>query len=98
MAALSRWNDDRLDEWAARVGQIEPVVRDVAVLRTEMATLGRAVKANTTATEHVAEQLEATKVEPLTRARDFRSKVAIAVVSACVSGGLVIIGTLLAHG
>jgi hypothetical protein len=92
----NRWNDDRLDELNGRLGRVEPVITEVAVLRTEMHTLTRELRANTTATQEVAEQMEKAQIEPLDRRRRFWGAIVIGSASAGAGGVLVLIGTLLA--
>jgi hypothetical protein len=94
----SRWNDDRIDDLSQQVRAVAPLVADVAVLKVELGSLSRELRANTKATQEVAQQLEKTQTEPLTRARNFRSQIAIALVAAVVSGAFVIVGVLISHG
>ncbi len=91
-----RWSDDRLDDLSRRISGAEGVMSDVAVMKSEMNRLVRELDRNTKATEHVADQLEQSKLEPFTRARALRNAVLIAVVAACVSGAFVLLATLVA--
>ncbi len=90
-----RWSDDRLDELGRKVGRLDEVVTDVAVLKSEFKNLARELHRNTDATEHVAEQLEQAKIEPLTRGRALRNQIVIAVIGAIIAGVFVILGVIL---
>jgi hypothetical protein len=96
-----RWTDDRLDGLERRVDSVVPVVTDVAVIKNELKTLGRDMRANTLATERateasqqVSKQLEQAKLEPLQRARNLRTQLLIGVLCAMAGGGMAILGAL----
>lgn len=104
-AAPPRWTDDRIDELNGRVRRIEPVISEVAVLKTEMKNLSHELRANTEATqranqvaEQVSHQLEQAKIEPLQRGRKFWGQVTIAIAGAVVAGGFAVFGALIAAG
>ncbi len=97
MSAAGRWSDDRLDDLSRRVQLVEPVVSDVAVLKSEFRTLTKAVRDNTDATRVVAEALEKTRLEPLTRARSLRNALVVAIVASLVGGGIAILGAAISH-
>ena len=86
-----RWSDDRLDDLSRRVERIEPLVSQVAILGERVESNTRATERNTKATEHVAGQLEESKLEPFTRARNFRNAVFIVLISAAVGTGFALI-------
>lgn len=92
---LERWNDDRLDDLQYRVSRAEAAIEVVARLEERLESNSRELKRNTVATEHVARQLEAAKVEPLTRSRNLRHQLYIAVGAAVTGGAFVVIGALL---
>lgn len=43
MAALDRWNDDRLDDLHEQVRRMSPAVEQVGVLAEQMRSLGRSI-------------------------------------------------------
>lgn len=91
------WSE--LSELRRRLERVEPVVTEVAVLKTELHNVTRELQRNTKATEQVAEQMERAQIEPLTRGQERRAQLFIALVAALTAGGLGIIATLLAvHG
>jgi hypothetical protein len=88
MAPFPRWNDDRLDELAKRVARLDDVVTEVAVLKTEMRNLTRAVDANTRATGNVSKQFEQAQIEPFQRGRNFRNQLVLVIMGALAGGGV----------
>lgn len=95
---LSRWGDDRLDDLKRRVDEMEPIVHSVGVMRAEMKSLSRELSRNSEATHETTKQLEGLTLEPLTRGRQMRSQLAIAISSAVVGGGLAVLGAVIASG
>lgn len=95
MTPVARWTDDGLDRLAKQVDSISPVVTKVAVMEEKMTTLARALDNNTKATEHVAQQMEDAKMEPLTRSQNLRHQVYITIVGAVAGGVFVLLGVLL---
>ena len=93
---LESWNDQRLDGLERRVDRVEPVTTEVAVIKAEMRNLSRELKHNTLAVEQVGEQLEKAQLEPLTRSKNMRSQMVIAISAAVTGGGLAILGGFLA--
>lgn len=98
---MVQWTDERLaDRFAElerRVTSVEPTVRDVIQMRAEMQSLVDGLRRNTRAQETTAKQLEGLTLEPLTRGRDFRSQLFVAVLAALVGGGLAVLAVLAGH-
>jgi hypothetical protein len=92
-----QWPDDRINDLSRRVSNVETIVPDVAVMKAAMATLSRELDRNTNATEHVARQLEDTKLEPLTRSRRIWGGIIIAVCGALAGGAFAVLGAVIAH-
>ena len=90
------WPDARLDELARKVGRMDEVVTDVAVLKTELRNVIRELRANTSATQEVADQMEKAQLEPINRWRQLRQGLIIAACSALFAGGLGVLGALIA--
>jgi uncharacterized protein YoxC len=102
---LGRWNDDRLDDLKRRVDGVEPLVAEVARLSERMKSLSgkldantRATKEGSEATEHVARQLEKSRMEPLTRGRNTRTQIYIGLTGAAAAGIFALLGALVAGG
>src|SRR5580693_7917332 len=92
------WSDARLDRLEQRVDKIEPAVMLVRELRVEMRGLAKELEANTASQQKVAAQFDQAQIEPLTRARNLRSQLYIALGAALAGGGLAVLGALLAGG
>ena len=90
------WPDARLDELARKFGRMDEVVTDVAVLKTELRNVIRELRANTSATQEVADQLEQARTEPITRKVNFWNALVIAVFTACVAGGIGVLSAVIA--
>ncbi len=103
LVPLARWNDDRLDDLQRDVNDVKPLIADVARLSERMNSLSgqlaentQATKEGARATEHVAKQLEKARLEPLTRGRNVRTQLFIALAGAAAAGGFALLGALLA--
>lgn len=91
---MVRWNDDRLDDLKRRVDEHDKPVQSVAVLTSRMQELARQLQANTDGQQRISKQFEDAQLEPFKRGRNFRSQLALAVVSAVAGGGLAVIGAI----
>ena len=96
MSVPSQWTDGRLDDLQRRVSRVEPIVEIVARLEERLESNTRELRANTTATKEVADQLEKAQVEPLNRSRRFWGAIVIAVAGAVTAGLMVVLGTVIA--
>jgi hypothetical protein len=74
---------------------ITPVVTEVAVLKSEMHNLTRAVTQNTRSQDALGKQIEASNIEPLKRGRTFRDQLYVALAAALIGGTLAVLGTVL---
>lgn len=90
--------DWRLRQLERRLERVEPVVTDVAVMRSEMAGLTRELQANTRATAEVADQLEKAQVGTMVKQRAFWSQVTLVILGAVIAGAFAVLAALIASG
>lgn len=91
MAALDRWNDDRLDDLHRMVLSIVPVSQEVPVVRAEMRSLTRELK-------ELREGLQGVVGKPLEERRQRRNAILTGLVIAVVTAVATFLLTLAAGG
>lgn len=92
MAADPDW---RMAQLERRLDRVEPIVTDVAVIKSELRGLRHEIQGNTKATHELSQQIEKAQVEPINRWRQLRAGIITAVVGATVGGLFVLAGVLL---